>query len=186
MKQNSPNIAPRRALFARPSQALPISQTSKTQHFCTRCLGPLPSMPISTHTNQTTCAPHARKPRKQNSAALGIQRVSPNSPRNRRAKLPRCLRLRPVFQHGLPTIQATVATSPHLPYEKRREIQPHHLRFSPPSRAGTVFASPPQIAEWTVRIKSAMDSAEGRLPSETTGHNLHFYAGPNPAIGPVL
>jgi hypothetical protein len=188
MQQNSPSIVPRRAPFTRPAQALPISPTSKTNLFArydwdpfSRCetqLSPAKQLAPRAHEN-----PKSKTPRRS-----GSKRFRPSRLQNDVQNSAHCQRLRPVFLHGLPTIQAIVDTSTNTADEKHREIQIQYHRFSPPSRAGTVFASPPQIAERTIRIKSATDPAAGRLPSEATGRDSPFFMpGPkNPAIGPVL
>ena len=89
-----------------------------------------------------------------------------------RKKPIRCLQLRPVFQQPLPTIQATIAPSNFPIHGKPREFQSHPRRFSPPKRAGTLFAWAPQIAERSFRCNLPRIGILGRLPSEATGRRF--------------
>jgi hypothetical protein len=124
----------------------------------------------------------------QNSLALQIQKVLLNRPEKPHAKLqPAASACRPLFQHPLPTIQAIITSSISPSREKPREKQLHCSQFSPPRRAGTVFAYQPQIAEWTPQHFCQGFGHLGRLPSETTGRSFPLYVGSkSPATGPVL
>ena len=166
MDQNSPSIAPRRARFARPAQAFSISHQRKTQPFCTPYSNVAVKRKSQLQSAKQLAQRHTKTPNAKPLGARASEGFASAASKNRRAKLPHPTTILPPPSPGFSTSDCPRFRRPQPRartqlMKNREKSRPQRRRFSPQSRDGTVFASPSQIAERTIRRISATDPAFG-------------------------